>query len=275
MSLQSFSRSLVPASAQSTPPPPPPPPPCTHELIALFDNRIAFRALLLAAAVVICLLTGHVADAATINVNSTCSLSNAIKSANQDSSVGGCTAGSGGDRIELSANYFMTSTPLPDITSEITIDGNGYGMVGGRKYAGFNVTSGADFTVVDIQMKQFLGTCTQAGAAIDASGATLTIRNSFITDSYGGDCGLYGYGAVLAVNSDITITSSRFVGNGSDSTGRAYGLAVAVIANNSNLVNASVDYSLFSGNKAYRQAGAGSGGGAIYLLGTGGIAPRC
>jgi hypothetical protein len=59
----------------------------------------------------------------------------AIRSANSDTSFGGCTAGNGADRIVLPAGSSQTlttvnntayyATGLPVIRSVITIDGNG------------------------------------------------------------------------------------------------------------------------------------------------------
>jgi len=72
--------------------------------------------------------------AAEIFVNRTsCSLGNAIRSANQDTSVGGCSAGSGADvitvgntnnsgSISFAAPVFGTRTALPVITSDITVE---------------------------------------------------------------------------------------------------------------------------------------------------------
>lgn len=74
-------------------------------------------------------------EAATINVSGGCTLINAITSANTETSVGGCTAGSGADTIVLPAASTQNLTAaipsavgdngLPLITSTITIQGNG------------------------------------------------------------------------------------------------------------------------------------------------------
>src|SRR3712207_899405 len=75
--------------------------------------------------------------AATINVGGGCTLVEAILSANMNTSVGGCRAGSGADRIVLPAGstqtlttfnnnpYFYGRSGLPVIRSVITIAGNG------------------------------------------------------------------------------------------------------------------------------------------------------
>src|SRR6185503_709192 len=76
------------------------------------------------------------AQAASITVNGSCSLINAITAANTDTATGGCAAGSGADTISLpggtitltSVNNFASPynpNGLPRITSAITIAGNG------------------------------------------------------------------------------------------------------------------------------------------------------
>ena len=72
--------------------------------------------------------------AATINVDGTnCTLADAIRSANTDAAVGGCTKGSGADRLVLApkSTHTLTTvedttygdTGLPLVTSTITIAG--------------------------------------------------------------------------------------------------------------------------------------------------------
>lgn len=72
--------------------------------------------------------------AATIHVDASCRLIDAISSANADAAVGGCSAGSGGDTLVLvtGSEHIVTEvhnatygpTGLPVISSEITIQGN-------------------------------------------------------------------------------------------------------------------------------------------------------
>ena len=87
-------------------------------------------------AAVILLLPAQVL-AATINVGDGCSLKNAIKSANRNVSVGGCTAGSGADTIVMSYNIKLNRM-LPDITSTITITGGDYSISGKNRAPDFH-----------------------------------------------------------------------------------------------------------------------------------------
>ena len=62
--------------------------------------------------------------AATITVDSTCSLEDAITAANTDTATGGCSAGSGADTIRLT-EHIVLDAALPSISSTITIEGAG------------------------------------------------------------------------------------------------------------------------------------------------------
>ena len=82
--------------------------------------------------------------AASITVNDTCSLKNAITAANTDVETGGCAAGSGADTITLSSDVEVLDRTLR-VTSELTIDG-GYHTISGSASRGlFEVASGGNF----------------------------------------------------------------------------------------------------------------------------------
>jgi hypothetical protein len=82
------------------------------------------------------LVLSHPLWAATIIVDEkTCTLVDAVTAANTDHAAGGCVAGSGDDRLVLTTDVSLTApyvdaygsdTAFPVITSEITIDGNGF-----------------------------------------------------------------------------------------------------------------------------------------------------
>ncbi len=104
-------------------------PRCTRRLLQRkFASSLAGVALCLAASGV------QPAQAATITVGGTCSLIDAISSANTDTSVGTCTAGSGADTIVLTVDTTLTTahnsifgpTRSPVVSSAITITGQGH-----------------------------------------------------------------------------------------------------------------------------------------------------
>ena len=112
--------------------------------------------------------------AASITVNATCSLSDAITSANTDTATGGCVAGSGADTITLTGNITLSAT-LPNITSQITIAGASHSISGADRYRIFYVERNGDFTVNNLTLMN--GRTNGEGGAIFNYG-TLTVNNS-------------------------------------------------------------------------------------------------
>ena len=71
-----------------------------------------------------------------------CPLHDAIIAANTDAPSGACLAGSGHDTISLDRDVELRQ-PLPPITSEITIEGNGFTIDGKRQYRIFDISRGS------------------------------------------------------------------------------------------------------------------------------------
>ena len=88
--------------------------------------------------------------AVSISVSSTCSLANAITAANTDTETNGCTAGSGADTITLGVNITLAAE-LPQITTDITIEGASYKIDGNGEYRIFHVIGG-DLTINNITL---------------------------------------------------------------------------------------------------------------------------
>ena len=143
----------------------------------------------------------------------TCTLADAITAANTDTATDGCTAGSGADTITLGVNITLNA-PLPDITSEITIEGAEYDIDGVDDYQIFYV-DGGDLTIKNITLTR--GNAGEFGGAIYADGGSLTVTNSRLENS---EAGLLG-GAIETSNTNVTIRNSIFVGNSSGSLGGA------------------------------------------------------
>lgn len=179
--------------------------------------------------VVLLALGATAAGAATITVNgTTCTLANAITAANTDAPVPangtGCPAGSGADTIDLQTNVDITTTPgLPDITSTITIQGNGLviqrptsPVTTGRI---FNIPSG-NLTLNSVTLRG--GNIAGPGGAINVTGAgTLAVIGSTITTNratgatgIGGGISHNGNGAVTVTNSTITNNAAGSNGGG-------------------------------------------------------------
>ena len=208
-----------------------------------------------------------VAHAATINVaagevavidNDTCSLREAIINANDGAQThDDCEAGSGGaDTINLAAGstYTLTDAPgaydadgpngLPDITSQVTINGNGATIQ--RSSAGgtpdfriFHVAAGGDLTLDDVTITNGK-TPDGTGGGHGGSGGgiynqgTLTLTDSTVSGNWTGDggaCDGYkcdgGYGGdgggIRNSGGTVEITDSTVSGNNTGDGGACDG----------------------------------------------------
>jgi hypothetical protein len=227
------------------------------------------------------LLVGGQAFAATITVdNSTCTLPNAITSANTDTATGSCAAGSGNDIINfasaLSGQTIALTSALPDLTTNITIDGSSLTshvqISGANAYRVFNITGGTIvLTHLDIINGNNDGN--NGGGGIKNAG-TLTINYSTLANNhsgpgFSGGGGIYNdglltvnnstfsnnsavgsAGGIFNANGTLTVNNSTFSGNSASDSGSSGG----GIANGDILI---VNNSTFSGNSA------GNGGGGI------------
>jgi hypothetical protein len=174
------------------------------------------------------------AVSATVNVGGACTLARAIRSANSDTAVGGCTAGSGADRILLPAGTTQTlttvnntvygATGLPVIRSVITIAGNNSTI---RR-----ASSAPEFRIITV------------GSHGNLTLQDTTVRGGTLLDGDVNGGGVANYGRLTITNG--TISGNSTGGNG----GGVYSGATMTLTN-----------STISGNAAY-------GGGGIRNSGT-------
>jgi hypothetical protein len=196
--------------------------------------------------------------AATINVGGTCSLIKAIVAANKDTTVNGCTAGSGADKIVLPSGSTQTltfvqnnvygPTGLPVIRSEITIVGNNSTIRRVRTAPDFRMLAVAGAGDLRLQETRVTHGSASEVSRIEFSDSgggllnygVLTVHNSIISDNdsphYGG--GIQNY-------SDATITNSIIRGNDAGAGGG--------VSNESGILT--VTNSTISGNVAIEHAG--------------------
>jgi hypothetical protein len=161
-------------------------------------------------------------DATQVNL-ATCTLSNAIASANADSAVGGCTLSGSGTPyiIQLQTNqsytlatldnYWYGPNALPPIASAIIIEGNG---------ATLQVT---DSTIVRLRFF-FVGADSTAGttSGYESPGAgNLTLHNLTLTGGrqQGGNGSGGGAGMGGAIYNQGTLTINQVTFNGNTATG--------------------------------------------------------
>ena len=161
------------------------------------------------------------AHAAAITVGGTCSLVDAIKSANSDTSVGTCATGSGADIITLTgdvtlttsyATYYTSATGLPLITSAITIDGDGFTIErdgGALDFRLMAVSPTGDLTLNDVTLSG--GRTTDVGGAVYNYRGDLTLTYATISDNYayGDGGGIFSSGSPAT----LTVTNSVIDGN--------------------------------------------------------------
>jgi hypothetical protein len=230
-------------------------------------------------AVLFGLLPALPANAAVIFVDNTCSLSDAIRSANDNASVGGCTAGGSAqpDFIVLLQDVELTeaSVPphkgLPAITSDIILLGLDFSITrnsadsfriftlsGGPagslqiEYTtisgGFTTEPGGGF-YVENGTSLTIDRCTvsgnysaDSGGGIFNEGGTVIIRNSLVTQNTAAHSG-----AGLETEFSADISNSTFSGNTLTDADEDTGIAI-----NATEVAASVSVvlSTFSGNSS-------------------------
>ena len=176
--------------------------------------------------------------AAGINGGDGCSLVEAITNANNDAGTHAeCPAGSGPDIITLAGNTYSytsaygTNTALPDITSNITIDGNGAAI---QRLTGdmrlLKVNTGGNLILNNATITGGAGI--NDGGGIYNSG-TLTVNDSVITGNtvYYGGGGIQNYGGAVTVNNSTI--SNNSAEDGSGIMNHAYYSAASAIINNS------------------------------------------
>jgi CSLREA domain-containing protein len=222
----------------------------------------------------------------TVNANDgLCSLREAITAANTNTAsgpaAGECAAGAGADTISFAGNYTITLAPasgqLPNVTSPITINGNGAANTVVQAHASPNTATTRLFYVdfgnltlnrLTVRNGRCNGSCangSNVGGGIYNSLGTLTVTNSIITanssSSLGG--GIYSTGTLTITGSIISGNSAPTGGGGISASGTLT-VATSTFSGNiasgpgggiSNSGTLTVLRSTFSGNSA------GSGGG--------------
>jgi alpha-tubulin suppressor-like RCC1 family protein len=208
-----------------------------------------------------------------------CDLIDAINAANSDSASGTCPAGSGADTITLLSDITLSainntnnfgSNGLPQITSDITIEGDGHTLsraAGASLFRFFDVDASGTLTLNRLTLHN--------GDALDANysiagaifnwGGTVTVNNSTLSNNNGSSGG-----AIFNLNGTIMVNNSTFSGNTANGDGGAITNSATMTVNNStfsgnssskggainNSDTATVNSSTFSGNAATNQGGA-------------------
>ena len=194
-----------------------------------------------------------------------CPLPDQIIAANTDSAVGSCAAGNGADTIFMIRDFTLEAK-LPPITSDITLEGNGYTISGDNAFGIFEVDGGS-LTISDVTLTK--GSASRGGAislknggramvedvifrensaffggaiATESVGDRLTVRNSSFVDNRAETSG----GAISTDGGLIEVSGSAFQDNQAEATGGA----IAALRGRLNMSNSTI-----SGNKALTGGG--------------------
>ena len=170
-----------------------------------------------------------------VNINfgpNGCTLQDAIRSANTDSSVGNCSSGLGHDFL-ISPDVWIISlnSVLPTITSDITIKtatSSGLLEINGDGHRIFKITGNSTNVILENVYLHHGGATSaiDAGGAIRIIDATVDFHDSFLYDnsSYVGKGG-----AIYIDNGEVNIDNTVLFGNGAYNTGdfqHTYGGAI-------------------------------------------------
>lgn len=165
--------------------------------------------------------------AANIDVNgTTCTVANAIRSANMDTAVGGCTAGNGADTLVLAPNstHALTMvedatygpTGLPLVRSQITIAGNNSTIERGAGAPEFRILAVGDTGNLSLQALTLSGGYSLyvdgvdfgRGGGVFNNNGILTVTNCTVSGNTSGDSG----GGVFSFGS-TTLSRNLISGN--------------------------------------------------------------
>src|SRR5918996_450534 len=157
------------------------------------------------------------ADEFDVVPNASCSLREAIRAANTDAAFGGCPAGSGSDRIELTGGVYGLSragagedaaaTGDLDVTGPLSIVPSGVGSVaidGGDLDRVIDNNSGG-VEIVDLWIRN--GTVSEPGGALRNTGS-LSMSGTTVSESLAG-----GDGGGVSNDGSLTMTNVTISGN--------------------------------------------------------------
>ena len=169
-----------------------------------------------------------------------CLFPDQIIAANTDTAVGNCPAGNGADIIYMIRDFTL-SEKLPPITSEITIEGNGYTISANKKFQMFDV-DGGQLTIKDVTLTE--GSGSRGGAIRLHNVAQVTASNVEFRDNEA------GWGGAISTESSkdrLVVGNSSFVGNRAENEGGAVVTDGGVIE---------ISHSAFHDNRAAEEGGA-------------------
>ncbi len=203
-------------------------------------KRLSRRLRLVILIAVAALYAGSAATASA----SVCTLADHIRSANTNTAVGFCPAGTSHDIITIAQDITLTE-PLPPITGTITIEGGGHTISGDNQFRIFEVIGG-DLTINNLTLTagkpefDMSGPGGSGGAIKISGGARVAVNDSVFARNYSGGSG----GAIAVFHSTLVVNNSSFVRNHATAGGGAINLwhGVGDIRNSSFVFNSGGSY---------------------------------
>src|SRR5581483_8734678 len=262
---------------------------------AEWRRRLAYS---IAGAALLLVLSDGPTQAGTITVGAGCTLTQAILSANAGTNVGSCTGATASPntivipaktKITLTTYYPgpYSATGLPNVTSTITINGNGASISRSKKGPAMRLMTvghNGDLTLNNLTLSA--GYSYYGGGAIYNAGAnqnnTLAVGNTTITGTTFTKNGAYAYGgAIYNIYGDVDVVNSTITGNRADTGGgidNGYQGSMAItnstVSKNTAYLGGGVsnykgditiDPTTITGNKAYFGGGIATYRGGMYL----------
>ena len=203
--------------------------------LASLGGRLRYVVTVLVVSLILFVRPGAGVQAASITVDATCSLKNAITAANTDTATGGCAAGSGADTITLSADVEVLDRTL-NVTSELTLDGGYHTISGSPSRRLFEVGSSGNLHLHRVKLRKTTSENSYSGkGGLVFNEGTFRVTKSSLENSFAGD----GGGAIYN-EGQLTVESSFF------RNGRTSGRGGAIL----NERRATITNSTFVGNRA-------------------------
>lgn len=132
-------------------------------------------------------------------------------------------AGSG--KIALDADITLSGA-LPAITGEISIDGNGHSISGGKQYRIFDVAGGS-LTILNVTLRDGRAPEKEGGGAIRIrDGSALNVKESVFSDN------MADLGGAIATEGEtihLRVANSSFAGNSAESHGGALFISGGIV----------------------------------------------
>jgi predicted outer membrane repeat protein len=239
-----------------------------------------FQSTVVGLALVLAMSRAPIAPAATIVVDGVvCDLVEAIQSANSNTAVGGCAAGSGADTIDLQTDvlltaahgyYYYGTTGLPQINSAITIAGNGHTIERESSAPYFRLLAVSNSGNLTLNLVTLTGGKSSQGlASAILSRGTVALHDSEIVENHGENLS----GAIVNDNGTLSISNCTISGNypsAIDTIGELTIIDTQLIANDGQALNlgdgmTTIIRSTIAGND---DSGITNGGGDVTISGS-------